>query len=101
MFVPCTGAESCQRFESEGGHLPLKCNSCNDDGWIFEAHTINGSHQAYTSFLDVTVSCAVQEQGVPSTALPCVHPSPQWQQKSWTQSEPWLMRGKLRTQIIK
>lgn len=54
----------------------MKCNSCNDDGWMFEAHTIDASHQTFTSFLDVTISCAVQEQGVPSTALPCVELSP-------------------------
>lgn len=81
-------------FRLRGGNLPLKCNSCNDDGWIFQAHTINASHQAFTSFLDVTISCAVQEQGVPSTAVPRVHLSPQRQQKNSTQSDPASMRGK-------
>lgn len=63
------------------GSLSMRCNSRNDDWSVFEAHSIIASHQAPTSFQDVTISCAAEEQGGAGTVMRHVHQSPQRQQQ--------------------
>lgn len=65
-------------FRLRQGGLSMKCNSRNDDQQVFETHSIIASHQGCTSFLDVTISFAVEKKGGAGT----VTLSPQRRQKN-------------------